>query len=178
MAINIIDPNAPGQAHVDSYWAATAGPEIAGATPVAGDMEVDIAIIGGGYTGLSTALHLGRRFGLTSHVLEANRIGWGCSGRNGGFATVGIGKTSMAGWIKRWGEVEARRIFDQSADAVRLVRGLLSEEAIDADATPDGVLELAHLPNRMKHLEHDQRFLERKFGAKSRLLDKAELESK
>ncbi len=178
MAINIIDPNAPGQAHVDSYWASTAGPEIADATPVAGDMEVDIAIVGGGYTGLSTALHLGRKFGLKSHVLEANRIGWGCSGRNGGFATLGIGKTSMAGWIKRWGEAEARRIFDQSGDAVRLVRRLLSEEAIDADATPDGNLELAHLPNRMRELEHDQRFLDSKFGVKSRLVDKAELESK
>jgi glycine/D-amino acid oxidase-like deaminating enzyme len=176
MTINIIDPSAPGQAHVDSYWAATAGPEVADAAPVVGDMEVDVAIVGGGYTGLSTALHLGRKFGLTSHVLEANRIGWGCSGRNGGFATLGIGKTSMAGWIRRWGEAEARRIFDQSGDAVRLVRRLLSDEAIDADATPDGNLELAHLPNRMRGLEHDQRFLESRFGVRSRLLDKAELE--
>jgi hypothetical protein len=176
MAINIIDPHAPGQEHVDSYWAATGGPEITDAAPVAGDMEVDIAIIGGGYTGLSTALHLGRKFGIRSHVLEANRIGWGCSGRNGGFATLGIGKTSMAGWIKRWGDVEARRIFDQSGDAVRLVRRLLTDEGIDADATPDGNLELAHLPSRVRQLEHDQRFLETKFGVKSRLLDKAELE--
>jgi glycine/D-amino acid oxidase-like deaminating enzyme len=176
MAINIIDPNAPGQAHVDSYWAATAGPEITDAAPVRGDMDVDIAIIGGGYTGLSTAFHLGRKFGVTSHVLEANRIGWGCSGRNGGFTTLGIGKTSMEGWIKRWGEAEARRIYDQSDDAVRLVRRLLTEEGIDADATPDGNLELAHLPNRMRGLEHDQRMLDTKFGVKSRLIDKAELE--
>ena len=178
MAINIIDPHAPGRDHVDSYWAATAGPEITGATPVAGDLEVDIAIIGGGYTGLSTALHLGRKFGITSHVLEANRVGWGCSGRNGGFACLGIGKTSMEGWVKRWGEAEARRIFDQSGDAVRLVRRLLNEEGIDAEATPDGYLELAHLPNRIRGLEYDQRVLESKFGVKSRLLDKAELEQK
>ncbi len=176
MTINIIDPYAPGQAHVDSYWAATGGPEITDAAAVAGDMEVEVAIIGGGYTGLSTALHLGRKFGVTSHVLEANRIGWGCSGRNGGFATLGIGKTSMEGWIRRWGEAEARRIFDQSGDAVRLVRRLLAEEGIDADATPDGNLELAHLPNRMRGLERDQRMLEAKFGVKSRLIDKAELE--
>ncbi|HEY3149483.1 MAG TPA: FAD-dependent oxidoreductase [Dongiaceae bacterium] len=176
MAINIIDPQAPGQGHVDSYWAATAGPEITGATPVSGDMEVDVAIIGGGYTGLSTAFHLGRKFGASSHVLEANRIGWGCSGRNGGFASLGIGKTSMAGWIRRWGEAEARRIFDQSGDAVRLVRQLLNEEGIDADATPDGTLELAHLPNRMRELEHQHRMLKTKFGVKTRLLDKAELE--
>ena len=176
MAINIIDPNAPGQAHVDSYWSATSGPEITDAAPVGGDMDVDIAIIGGGYTGLSTAFHLARKFGVNAHVLEANRIGWGCSGRNGGFTTLGIGKTSMAGWIKRWGEAEARRIFDQSGDAVRLVRRLLTEEGIDADATPDGNLELAHLPNRMRAMEHDQRMLETKFGVKSRLIDKAELE--
>jgi glycine/D-amino acid oxidase-like deaminating enzyme len=176
MAINIIDPTTPGQGHVDSYWAATGGPEITGAAPVAGDMDVDIAIIGGGYTGLSTAFHLGRKFGLASHVLEANRIGWGCSGRNGGFASLGIGKTSMAGWIRRWGEAEARRIFDQSGDAVRLVRRLLGEEGIDADATPDGNLELAHLPNRMGELEHQHRMLDTRFGVKTRLLDKTELE--
>lgn len=176
MPINIIDPNAPGQGHVDSYWAETGGSEIADALPVSSDMEVDIAIIGSGYTGLSTALHLGRKFGIASHVFEANRIGWGCSGRNGGFATLGIGKTSMAGWIRRWGEAEARRIFDQSGDAVRLVRRLLSEEGIDADATPDGNLEIAHLPNRMRALEHDHRFLKSRFGVQSRLLGKAELE--
>jgi glycine/D-amino acid oxidase-like deaminating enzyme len=176
MAINIIDPQAPGQGHVDSYWAATAGPEVTGTAPVSGDMDVDIAIIGGGYTGLSTAYHLGQKFGLSAHVLEANRIGWGCSGRNGGFANLGIGKTSMEGWIKRWGEAEARRIFDQSGEAVRLVRQLLSEEGIDADATPDGYLELAHLPGRMRGLEHDQRLLETRFGVKTRLLDKVEVE--
>jgi len=178
MPINIIDPNAAGQAHVDSYWAATAGPEIAGADPIAGDLDVDVAIVGGGYTGLSTALHLARRFGIRAHVLEANHIGWGCSGRNGGFATLGIGKTSMAGWIRRWGEAEARRIFDQSAEAVHLVRRLLAEESIDADATPDGNLEIAHKPGRMRGLEHDQRFLETKFGVKTRLIDKGELESR
>ena len=176
MAINIVDPQSPGQRHVDSYWAATAGAEIADAAPVATDMDVDIAVIGGGYTGLSTAYHLGRKFGLKAHVLEANQIGWGCSGRNGGFATLGIGKTSMAGWIDTWGAAEARRIFDQSRDAVRLVRDLLRDEAIDAEATPDGNLELAHLPNRMRGLEHDQRFMQEKFGVPSRLLDKAELE--
>lgn len=176
MAINIIDPHVPGQRHVDSYWAATAGAEVSDTPPIQGDQDVDIAIIGGGYTGLSTALHLGRQFGLKAHVLEANRIGWGCSGRNGGFATLGIGKSSMAGWIRKWGEAEARRIFDQSRDAVRLVRDLLREEAIDAEATPDGNLELAHLPNRLRVLEHEQRFLETKFGVRSQLLDKAELE--
>jgi glycine/D-amino acid oxidase-like deaminating enzyme len=176
MAINIIDPHAPGQRHVDSYWAATAGDEVSDTPPVQSDLEVDIAIIGGGYTGLSTAFHLGKQFGISAHVLEANQIGWGCSGRNGGFSSLGIGKTSMQGWIDKWGEDEARRIFGQSRDAVRLVRKLLTEESIDADATPDGLLELAHLPNRMRALAHDQRFMEQKFGVRCEVLDKSALE--
>jgi glycine/D-amino acid oxidase-like deaminating enzyme len=176
MAINIIDPNVPGQRHVDSYWAATAGNDVGDTPPIQSDLEVDIAIIGGGYTGLSTAFHLGKQFGISAHVLEANQIGWGCSGRNGGFSTLGIGKSSMQSWIDKWGEDEARRIFDQSRDAVRLVRKLLREETIDADATPDGVLDLAHLPSRVKGMQHEQRFMEQKFGVRTHFLDKSELE--
>ena len=79
MAINPTDLTRAGDAHVGSYWAATAGEEVAGAAPVAADMDVELAIIGGGYTGLSTAYHLARDHAVQPHVLEANRIGWGCS---------------------------------------------------------------------------------------------------
>ena len=71
MAINIIDPNAPGQAHVDSYWSATSGPEITDAAPVRGDMDVDIAIIGGGVGGASIAYHLTALQGGECHELIA-----------------------------------------------------------------------------------------------------------
>src|SRR5262249_54302995 len=81
MAINTTDVGRPGAAHVESYWAATAGDEVAGCDPIAADVDTDIAIIGGGYTGLSCAYHLARDYGIKAHVLEANRIGWGCSGR-------------------------------------------------------------------------------------------------
>ena len=66
-------------------------------------MDVDVAIIGGGYTGLSTAYHLAREHGVKAHVLEANRIAWGCSGRNGGFCSIGIGKEDYGAWVQRWG---------------------------------------------------------------------------
>ena len=176
MAINIIDPQQPGRPHVDSYWAATAGPEVEDTPPVAGDLDVDVAIIGGGYTGLSTAYHLAKDFGQTAHVLEANRIGWGCSGRNGGFASVGIGKTSMAGWIKRWGLETARACFDQSRDAVRLTHDILTSENIDAEATPMGGLELAHHPSRVKGLDADSKFMREKFNLETRVVSKQELD--
>ena len=103
MAINPTDLGRPDSPHVGSYWAATAGAEVERTDPIAGDIEVEVAIIGGGYTGLSTAYHLGRDFGIAAHVLEANRIAWGCSGRNGGFCSIGIGKEDVGDWIARFG---------------------------------------------------------------------------
>src|SRR5215468_5534170 len=167
MAINPTDLGRPDSPHVGSYWAATAGAEVEGADPVAGDLEVEVAIIGGGYTGLSTAYHLARAFGVGAHVLEANRIGWGCSGRNGGFCSIGIGKEGHASWIRRWGHDGARAVFSQGVEAVRLVQAILTEEAIDADATPAGGLELAHKANRVADLTLRQQRL-REFGLETR----------
>jgi gamma-glutamylputrescine oxidase len=121
MAIDTIDLHRPGAAHVQSYWAATAGDEVTGCAPVAGDIDTDIAIIGGGYTGLSCAYHLARDHDVTAHVLEANRIGWGCSGRNGGFCSIGIGKEDFADWVTRFGLARAKATFDVGRGAVRTV---------------------------------------------------------
>lgn len=176
MAINIIDSEQPGRPHVDSYWAATAGPEVENTPAISGDIDVDVAIIGGGYTGLSTAYHLAKEFGQSAHVLEANQIGWGCSGRNGGFASVGIGKTSMAGWIRRWGPDVARHCFDQSREAVRLTHDLLTGEGIDAEPTPMGGLELAHHPSRIKGLAADCKLLREQFGLATHVISKPELD--
>ncbi|MED5315144.1 MAG: FAD-binding oxidoreductase, partial [Pseudomonadota bacterium] len=66
----------------DSWYAATAS--LMSALPsLDGDEQADVCVIGGGYTGLSTALHLGQK-GYDVVLLEAERVGWGASGRNGG----------------------------------------------------------------------------------------------
>lgn len=175
MAINPIDLSRPGDAHVGSYWAATAGAEITNVEPIAGDTEVEVAIIGGGYTGLSTAYHLARDYGAGAHVLEANRIGWGCSGRNGGFCSIGLGKEDFGAWARRWGVDQAKRVFEQGRDAVRTVSGILASEGIEADRTPDGGLELAHKPNRVAELAARARHLKDTFGIDARLLSRDEL---
>jgi glycine/D-amino acid oxidase-like deaminating enzyme len=175
MAIVPTDLSRPDSPHVGSYWAATAGEEVAGAEPVSTDLEAEVAIIGGGYTGLSTAYHLARDFGIIAHVLEANRIAWGCSGRNGGFCLTSIGKEDHGAWIRRWGIERARAIAAQGREAVQTVAGLIAAEGIDAEPTPAGGLELAHRPSRFKAMAARQRQL-RELGLETTLLSKAELE--
>ena len=176
MAMKTIDLSRPGAAHVDSYWAATAGEEVAGTRRLDADIETDIAIIGGGYTGLSIAYHLARDHGTRPVVLEANRVGWGCSGRNGGFCSTGIGKEAHSTWIKKWGLEEAKRIYGISRDAVATVAEILDREKIDADKTPTGSLELAHRADYLPHMEERCRFLSGTFGVPARMIDKTELD--
>jgi taurine dehydrogenase large subunit len=176
MTINTTDLSRPGTAHVDSYWVATGGAEVTGCDPVVADIDTDIAIIGGGYTGLSTAYHLARDFGLRAHVLEANRVGWGCSGRNGGFCSIGIGKEDFGGWVARFGAAQAKAQFELGRSAVQTVREIITREQIACDVTPEGGLELAHKPNRLAEMEARAKHLNALFGLGTELLSKADLE--
>jgi gamma-glutamylputrescine oxidase len=175
MSIDTTDLARPGAPHVESYWAATAGEEVAACDPVRADIDTDIAIIGGGYTGLSAAYHLARDFGVKAHLLEANRVGWGCSGRNGGFCSVGIGKSDFSDWVRRWGLERARHTYGLGRESVRLVADILVREKIDAERTGDGGLELAHKPNRMAGLEMQARQMRELLGVETELLDRATL---
>lgn len=159
-----------GRAHADSYWAATAGPIPPGDGPVAGDLEAEIAIVGGGYTGLSCALHLTRNYGAQPVLLEANRVGWGCSGRNGSFVRPGIGRRKYHQWVESWGVDVARALFAEALAAVGTVRGLIRDGGIDCDVQPDGWLKIAHRPGRVVELERDRQVLGELFGFEVELL--------
>jgi len=76
------------QSHTGSYYAASVG-DVTDFTPLRGEKSADICVIGAGFTGISSALHLVER-GYNVHVIEANRVGWGASGRNGGQIIGGI----------------------------------------------------------------------------------------
>ena len=76
------------QQHTGSYYAASVG-DVTDFAPLRGEQNADICIIGAGFTGISSALHLVER-GYNVHVVEANRVGWGASGRNGGQIIGGI----------------------------------------------------------------------------------------
>ncbi len=124
----------------DSYYAATAAmlPE---QPPLDSSLRADVCVIGAGYTGLSTALHAARA-GLKVVVLEAQRIGWGASGRNGG--QLYGGQRQDVDWLEsRFGIDDARRLWQYGEDAKRLVKRLIVDLSIDCDLTP-GIALVAH----------------------------------
>ncbi len=160
-----------GLGHSPTYWAATAGQTPEDDGPLAGDAEVDIAIIGGGYTGLSCAYHLAHDHGIKATVLEANRAGWGCSGRNGGSVRPSIGKLPYQRIIRKWGLEMAHRIYGEAEKALATTRHLIAESPVDCKLVDGGVLKVAHRPSRLRGLESEARFLKDTFGFEAELLD-------
>jgi gamma-glutamylputrescine oxidase len=91
------------QQHTGSYYAATVN-HVTEYAPLRGAQNADVCVIGAGFTGISTALHLAER-GYKVHVVEANRVGWGASGRNGGQIIDGIsGEEKIAQTLGQEGE--------------------------------------------------------------------------
>ena len=128
----------PGQ-HANSWYAESAGP-FPDYPTLTGEHRADLCIIGGGYAGLSAALHAAGQ-GMSVILLEANRVGWGASGRNGG--QVGIGpRAEIETYEKAVGLDDARKVWHIATSANRLVRDLIRDHAIDCDLA-DGYVEAA-----------------------------------
>jgi gamma-glutamylputrescine oxidase len=166
-----------GLPHTPSYWTATAGAAPADDGALTGRLEADIAIIGGGYTGLSCAWHLARQYGRQAIVLEANRPGWGCSGRNGGFARAAIGRHSFGKMIELWGRDTARSLFGQALAAIDNVRFTIREGAIECDASEAGHLKIAHRPSRAAALQAEAELIQREFEYPAEFLSAEALRS-
>lgn len=123
--------------HIDSYYARTLapGPDY---PALAGRVAADVCIVGGGLAGLSAALSLAER-GRKSVLVEANRVGWGASGRNGGFVSPGF-SVGAEGLVKAAGLERARQLHALTRDAVRLVRSRIDRYKIAADPVDSGML--------------------------------------
>lgn len=157
-------------AHAASYWAATAGPPPATDGPLHGDHVCEVAIVGGGYTGLSAALHLGRDHGIAATVVEAGPAAWGCSGRNGSFARASGGRLGLAAAAKRYGLDTARALFAEMRRGLETVRGLIDDHAIACDRQADGVLKVAHRPRKVAEVRAEAAFLRGQLGYDARFL--------
>lgn len=123
-----------------SLYARTAR-ERAPAPPLSGDKRVGVAVVGGGFTGLSAALHLAQR-GADVAVLEAHEPGWGASGRNGGQVNPGL-KHEPDAVEARFGAALGRRMVALSGDAPDRVFALIREHQIRCEADQSGTVRAA-----------------------------------
>lgn len=138
--------------HTASYYAATArdsGPYPA----LDGELNADVCVVGGGLTGVNTALELAER-GLSVILLEARRIGWGASGRNGGQLIRGIGH-DVSGFARYVGQDGVRYLQQAGIDSVELVRQRIAQYAIDCDLRW-GFCELANTPAQFAAFNDEQ----------------------
>ncbi|MFL9887987.1 FAD-binding oxidoreductase [Paraburkholderia agricolaris] len=130
--------------------------------PLAGRRSVDVCIMGGGLAGLSTALGLAER-GITDvAVLEAEQVGFGASGRNGGFVFGGY-SLDCAALLKTLGPARARELYTLTTDAVDLMRKRIQRYSIDCDVTDAGVI-LANWFDEPARLDAQRRLMRDSFG--------------
>ena len=155
----------------DSLWAATANaaPEC---PPLTRDAKCDTIVIGGGFTGLSAALHLAGS-GQSVRLLEAETPGWGASGRNGGQVNPGL-KHDPEALISRYGADLGNRMARRAGGSADLVFDLIARHGIDCAANRSGWLRAAHSEKARRALDDTARQW-RDAGAAIEAVSQAEL---
>jgi len=141
--------------------------------PVPVPDRADVAIAGAGYTGLAAALGLARR-GLTTVVLEADRVGSGASSRNGGMVLTGL-KLGPETLVRRYGAETARALFGASLRAINAVEQIVDAEGIDCAYSRCGHLELACSAVHFNGFIRAQKLLDRVFEHRVEVLSRDEL---
>ncbi len=150
----------PNSAHVPSYYAASAhrAPDL---PALEGEVRADVVVVGAGYTGLSAALELAQR-GYEVVVLEANRVGWGASGRNGGQICTGFsaGLSKIEGWV---GLEDARKLFAIAEEGKALIAERVRRHGIDCDLKW-GYLNAAPKARHVEELKEELELAQGRFG--------------
>jgi gamma-glutamylputrescine oxidase len=159
---------------MQSYYEATVTRSSAYA-PLAGRRSAHICIIGGGLAGLSTALGLAERGVDDVVVLEAQQVGFGASGRNGGFVFGGY-SLDCADLLKTLGPARARELYTLTTDAVDLMRQRIARYHIDCDTTDAGVI-LANWFDEPARLDAQRRLMRDSFGVEWEPVPAAQLAS-
>ncbi len=158
------------QEHTGSYYAATAN-ETTDFSPLKGEQAADVCVIGAGFTGISTALQLVER-GYNVHVVEANKVGWGASGRNGGQLIGGIaGEARIA---KKLGKNQEEVFGELRWAGHDIVRDRVQKYDIHCDLK-FGYLDVAIKQRHMRDIEADFKRMEKAdFPHEFRILSKDE----
>lgn len=155
----------------NSYYAATA-PRGVGYPALQENLECDVAVVGGGLAGLSAAIELADR-GYSVALLEAQQVGWGASGRNGGQVIAGLACDHSV-IEKQLGAADARRVWDMTMEALRLIGERRERFAIDCDWR-DGFLSVAVNARKARALREWRDHMQREYGYETRWIEPDEM---
>lgn len=156
-----------------SYWEATArpGPNL---HSLGADHVTDVAIVGGGFTGLAIAHYLAK-VGIATAVLEQAQIGWGASGRNAG-SMVPRYKKGFAELARTFGDDRAKRLYRAVHDTLEAINDIIEEYGIECSLRRSGQLTAVHRPAGLQDFEEDIGWLRAVAGDTAmRLLSAAEV---
>lgn len=158
MTLNLLHANDQAGAYPASWYAATRD-DAPDHTPLWGEVRADVCVVGGGYTGLSSALHLARA-GRKVVLLEAHRIGFGASGRNGG--QIGSGQRLEVAELEAFaGRDAARRLWDMAEEARHLTLALAAQAGVPHRK---GIAHCARTPAEVAHAADNAARLSRDYG--------------
>ena len=161
--MNLLDANDQLGQYPKSWYEASANP-VGKFTQLKGDIRVDVCIIGAGYSGLSTALHLAKK-GKNICVIEAHRVGWGASGRNGG--QLGSGQRVDQGDLEnQMGQPKAQQLWQLAEQSKSLVKSLIKSHNIRCNLQ-SGIIHANHRARFNQHTKNEVRLLNEEYGYSS-----------
>jgi glycine/D-amino acid oxidase-like deaminating enzyme len=158
---------------VNSYWESTIDTKDKYKT-LNKDMSANVVVVGGGYTGLSCALSLAKKYNEDVVLLEAGHIGWGSSGRNAGFCCIPPAKISVKKMISKYGSDETKKFFQNTIEGSNFTKNTITEYNIDCDLTGDSNYEVAPHPNYFDSIKEEAETYKKEFGIETKVFSKEE----
>ena len=158
---------------VISYWEDTTSDNL-NLEKLTEDINSEIVVIGGGYTGLLCAINLIENYNLDVILVEAGKIGWGASSRNAGFNCLPPSKMSFKKLQTIYGIEETRKFFKNSVEGSNYTRDIIKEYNIDCDVTGDSNFIVAHHKNKFEQIKEQAKVYKSEFGIETEIYSKEE----
>ena len=158
---------------VKSYWETTTTTNFKYAK-LEKNIQTNIVVIGAGYTGISCALSLAKKYNEDVVLLEAGHIGWGSSARNAGFCCIPPSKMSVVKMIKKLGKDETKKFFKNTIEGSNYTKDLINEYNIDCDLTGDCNYEVAPHPSYFESIKEEALIYKKEFGIETKVYSKEE----
>ena len=158
---------------VKSYWEETSNEKL-NLEKLTKNINCEIVVVGGGYTGLLCAINLIENYNLDVILIEAGKIGWGASSRNGGFCSFPPIKTSFKKLQKIYGKEETKRFFRNAVEGSNYTKDIISNYNIDCDVTGESNFIVAHHPKKFKQIKEQAEVYKSEFGIETEIYSKEE----